>query len=281
MVDAVAVKVSEELMRIDQSMAAVAARRGLYHAFESMIAADGVIMPSDGHLIVGRQKLQSLERQGVLRDLVQPQWQVLRSEVSSDGNLGYSHGRYPLPEGAEKGDDGYYITVWKRAGNGRWQLAFSQGLLRCQLTMLKPFTPALTRPLRPVEEELLAAERAFNAHSVNHGATAAFFHFMADTGIALGASGPPRTKAFYLEQMGKQNADVSGERLQWQPAFTCGAGSGDMGYNFGPYQYTVVRGSKRSTFYGYFITVWHKQSDGTWKFLIDGGNVLTKPADHP
>ncbi len=68
-----------------------------------------------------------------------------------------------------------------------------------------------------------------------------------------------------------------GSRLTWYPVLADVAQSGDLGYTTGPWT-ASQNGQPQAA--GEYLTVWRKQSDGTWKFVVDMGieRVGTAPA---
>jgi len=56
--------------------------------------------------------------------------------------------------------------------------------------------------------------------------------------------------------------------ISWEPYKAEAAKSGDMGYTLGNWKMIT----KDSTYYGNYYTFWKRQADGTWKFVVDGGN---------
>lgn len=56
--------------------------------------------------------------------------------------------------------------------------------------------------------------------------------------------------------------------ITWKPFRAEAAKSGEMGYTLGNWKFVT----KDSTFYGFYYTIWKKQHDGNWKFVVDGGN---------
>jgi ketosteroid isomerase-like protein len=48
--------------------------------------------------------------------------------------------------------------------------------------------------------------------------------------------------------------------------------SGDLGYTWGHYKITTDGETK----HGKYMTVWHRESDGTWKVIADMGNADPK-----
>jgi ketosteroid isomerase-like protein len=62
--------------------------------------------------------------------------------------------------------------------------------------------------------------------------------------------------------------------LVWHPVHGEVASSGDLGFTVGNAVFTGVRedGAKIERFSKY-LTVWKKQRDGTWRYVVDGGSA--------
>lgn len=58
------------------------------------------------------------------------------------------------------------------------------------------------------------------------------------------------------------------KELTWEPFKAEVSKSGDMGYTLGNWKLVT----KDTTMYGNYYTIWKKQADGKWKFVVDGGN---------
>jgi ketosteroid isomerase-like protein len=66
--------------------------------------------------------------------------------------------------------------------------------------------------------------------------------------------------------------------LTWKPFAADVAGSGDLGYTLGDYEYRAPGpDGKMATHYGKYCTVWKKQADGRWKWVADIGNASPAP----
>lgn len=63
------------------------------------------------------------------------------------------------------------------------------------------------------------------------------------------------------------------KELTWYPVKATVAKSGDMGFTFG---FATFKGDDTTTYTNY-CTIWHKQPDGKWKFVYDGGNSIPNP----
>jgi len=116
--------------------------------------------------------------------------------------------------------------------------------------------------------EMVETERAFSRMSEEKGIRESFIEFIAEDGILF----RPRA-VFGKKWMGENPLPPSTTRslLVWQPIFAGMSRTGDLGYTTGPWQYkNDIKDAKFSAF-GNFMTVWKKQPDGKWKFVVDLG----------
>ncbi|MEH6763818.1 MAG: nuclear transport factor 2 family protein [Aequorivita antarctica] len=68
-----------------------------------------------------------------------------------------------------------------------------------------------------------------------------------------------------------KNNDI--KTISWGPISAEVAMSGDLGYTWGNWQFKT----QDTTYYGNYVTIWKKKSDGTWKMSLDGGNSTPNP----
>ncbi|HKO95828.1 MAG TPA: nuclear transport factor 2 family protein [Pyrinomonadaceae bacterium] len=150
--------------------------------------------------------------------------------------------------------------------------------LLCLLSCLVGFSIWARTQVADRESALLSmieTERAFARMSGEKGTQPSFLAFIADDGILF------RPKAVKGKQwMLDHPAPVSNKRslLSWGPSYADVASSGDMGYTFGPWQFKSDINEARPVAWGHFVTVWKKQSDGTWKFAVDLGVSHPEPS---
>lgn len=72
------------------------------------------------------------------------------------------------------------------------------------------------------------------------------------------------------ESFKNSNSGSENVSLTWKPDFVEVASSGDLGYTYGKYVYTLIDSSGNEKIdTGIFHTVWKRQSDGKWKFVWD------------
>ncbi|HZX41141.1 MAG TPA: hypothetical protein VFE93_04830, partial [Myxococcaceae bacterium] len=64
------------------------------------------------------------------------------------------------------------------------------------------------------------------------------------------------------------------ETLDWAPALARSTFSGDLGWSVGNALYTLRNpdGSVAFQSPSKYLTVWARQADGHWKYILDGGN---------
>lgn len=115
---------------------------------------------------------------------------------------------------------------------------------------------------------VIAAERAFAARHQSVPVKQAFAEFAARDGIALTPEGTKNVQAFIATWPDRDNKGF----IKWWPDFAGIARSGDLGFTTGPASFGGGQ------LYSNYFTVWKKQADGSWKWLIDvGTNRGAKP----
>jgi ketosteroid isomerase-like protein len=67
--------------------------------------------------------------------------------------------------------------------------------------------------------------------------------------------------------------DSPDNHLTWAPVGAGIAGSGDLGYTYGTYEFrSKDKEGKPVVSHGKYTTIWKKQKDGGWKVALDMGN---------
>lgn len=118
-------------------------------------------------------------------------------------------------------------------------------------------------------QALIAADCEFASMAVDSGLGAAFVFFAADSATMLRDGSLPIIGKEAIR--GLFSGPARGT-LTWEPYFADMAGSGDLGYTLGEYQFAPkdTSGGKKVP-HGYYVTIWKKQPDGSWKFVLDTG----------
>lgn len=122
---------------------------------------------------------------------------------------------------------------------------------------------------------LVEAERSFARTSVEKGVRESFYQFFAEDGINFQPHPTNTREAIRKEPAPPQPPPVT---LNWEPAYADISRAGDLGYTTGPYWVTDKGPQKRPTRHGYYFSIWKKQSDGSWKVVVDAGIQTPPPA---
>jgi ketosteroid isomerase-like protein len=115
---------------------------------------------------------------------------------------------------------------------------------------------------------LIKADNDFSEMSVNAGMHKAFLSWFADSGVMLRDNGYPIKGRESLVSMFSTLSDTS-FTLAWKPVFEKIAESGELGYTYGFYTRRIRATGEISR--GTYLTIWEKQKDGKWKFVMDTG----------
>lgn len=116
--------------------------------------------------------------------------------------------------------------------------------------------------------ELMEADRNFSDFSEQKGMKAAFIEYIDSNGVLLRPNQLPIVGAHAIDFLLQLN-DTS-YTLKWQPHDAFVARSADLGYTYGIYALNPK--SNDSTVYGTYVSIWKKQANGKWKFVLDTGN---------
>ena len=115
---------------------------------------------------------------------------------------------------------------------------------------------------------LIKADSDFSGMSVKEGMFKAFLFYMADDGVILRDNNYPSRGKEELRKRFEGISDTSFV-LSWEPLYENISESGDLGYTYGIHS-TLEKATGRIT-KGTYLTIWKKQSDGLWKFVLDTG----------
>ncbi|MBS1514518.1 MAG: DUF4440 domain-containing protein [Bacteroidetes bacterium] len=127
-------------------------------------------------------------------------------------------------------------------------------------------------------EEVKQADIDFSNLSKEKGMNYAFLEYLADDGVMLRPNmypvvGKETIKKTFFDDDGDKNAV-----LTWAPLFGSVAESGELGYTYGTWELLLTKEEKTTeTRKGTYITVWRKDKNGKWKFVLDTGNTGLEP----
>ncbi|TFH26086.1 MAG: nuclear transport factor 2 family protein [Bacteroidia bacterium] len=117
------------------------------------------------------------------------------------------------------------------------------------------------------KNEIVETEKEFAAMAQKEGIPKAFMAFAAEDVVVMRDNTLVIGKEGLRESFQGSPENVS---LSWKPDFVDVAASGDLGYTYGKYIYTLTDSlGNENVAEGIFHTVWKRQADGSWKFVWD------------
>jgi ketosteroid isomerase-like protein len=277
----------DSLLAADAARGDVATRQGLASAVPTWLDGNVVYLRTGAPILYGRSAALTVLGDGAPERSTY-QWRPLGGGVSLDGQGGYTYGiattAVPNAEGAPTVRLDRYLAFWRRGPDHIWRIIAYADVggpppgPNVQVPSAE-FPPTLTIPrgrradaVRQVRE----ADSAFALAADLQGTGIAFATYVAPQGVVFSGSeiviGTDAVRALYDEQQ------RAGGTLNWRPVYADAVESGDLGWTVGEYVFTGrgINGSVVQRF-GKYLTIWKKQPDGDWRFVVDGGNPSPTP----
>lgn len=130
-----------------------------------------------------------------------------------------------------------------------------------------------------LKAEVAGMEDAFCAMAKERGIQAAFEHFAAPD-VAFIDTDPRQYRGLAAVRR-RMGPDHPGTSLTWSALFTDVSDDGTLGYNYGRYEFRAPgAGGQETVRTGFFLTIWKRQPDGTWRYVMDNG-APDRPAPPP
>lgn len=128
-----------------------------------------------------------------------------------------------------------------------------------------------------LKDELIKADTDFSNMSKEKGRNAAFLFYVADDGVMLRPNGYPLKGKDSIAEMFSKRPDTT-YTLTWKPLFADIAQSGELGYTYGTWELAAEDENGEPVYQeGTYASIWKKDKDGQWKFVLDIGNEGLKP----
>ncbi len=116
------------------------------------------------------------------------------------------------------------------------------------------------------KSEVIKTDEAFSNMSRQNGMKKAFIEYIDNEGILLRPNHPPIIGADAIEFLSQANDTAY--TLTWKPSGGEVSAAGDLGFTYGIYTLSLPD----TTLYGTYVSIWKKQEDDKWKFVLDTGN---------
>jgi ketosteroid isomerase-like protein len=121
-------------------------------------------------------------------------------------------------------------------------------------------------PEQKMADELMETDRQFSHMSLEQGMVKAFIHYADEQVVKLRDNDFPTWNRTELIASFSQIND-SNLFLTWEPLKAEVAQSNDFGYTMGNWTLTT----KQDTTYGNYVSIWRKDTNATWKYVLDTG----------
>ncbi len=126
-----------------------------------------------------------------------------------------------------------------------------------------------------LRSDLLKTDLAFSELSEQKGRNTAFTAYAADNATFLRPYSMPVTGKDTIISLFKAHPDTA-YVLTWVPIRSDVSRSGDLGFTYGTYSLEIKNIGKEE---GTYCTVWKKDKDHKWKFVLDTGNEGLKTSE--
>jgi ketosteroid isomerase-like protein len=283
----------DSLFAADRARSDASERRGLAASSQSWLDDGAIYLRAGAPIIYGREGVRRL-----LAAVDVPgaayYWEPLGGEVAQDRRTGYTYGVAvvvtPTSEAGRSATPNLassrYIAFWRKGRDGAWRVvAYSDvgstpvspdaKLTVTELTGAPTPQPPDRRsaPARAA----WAADSAFAFAGDVSGLAIAFSSYAAPLAVLFSGSelvvGPEAIGALYEEQQ------RPGVTLNWHPVVADASDSGDLAVTVGDYVFTGPSATGVATQrFGKYLTIWKRQRDRSWKYLVDGGSPNPTPA---
>jgi len=272
----------DALLHADVSRADSVARRGYADGLSSSFADDIVYLRGGLPIVMGRPAARAIIAAESLGERAAVRWQPVRAEASADGKNGYSYG-YSVYSAAQPTSTSVridrYIAFWRRDAAG-WHIAAyaeTYGTPPAPLSLPQAAQGSALKDLPMARagnavEGIRSADVDFSRDAGRLGTGEAFGRYAAaDAQIFSGPgefiSGPRAiTQSF--------GATSTKNSLVWHPVHGEASAAGDLGFTVGNAVFTGQREDGAPlVLYSKYLTVWKKQRDGSWRYVVDGGSA--------
>lgn len=114
---------------------------------------------------------------------------------------------------------------------------------------------------------VLETDRAFSAYSQEHGMSASFYKYASPKAVMLRDNSYPIIGNEKIKNL-LSSTEKNNHILTWEPQYADVSSSMDMAYTYGYYKYTTPD----STYRGCYVSIWKKDINNQWKFVLDAGS---------
>ena len=127
---------------------------------------------------------------------------------------------------------------------------------------------------------LLRVDAEFSKLSEAKGMAESFVAYAVEDATLLPEGGTPISGKESIR--GHLSGAPPGSVLTWKPVRADVSASGDLGYTWGTYEFLQNGPDGRPQVgHGKYVTIWKRQANGEWRFVLDIGNHSPPPSAPP
>jgi ketosteroid isomerase-like protein len=275
----------DELLRADLGRMDSVSHGGMTVGLTSLFTDDVLYLRGGLPIIRGRTAANAIAAAESLGTNTSVRWQPVRAETSRDRSNGYTYG-YTIYSTSASGAPvirvDRYIAYWRHDGAG-WRIAAyaeTYGTSPPPIVLPSSAQDAIVADVpmsgtRAPVDALRSADEDFSRAASKFGTGDAFGRYAADDAQIF--SGPGEFITGPEAITGSFGAPSSNSTLSWHPVDGEIARSGDIGFTVGNAVATSAEFGTPVIRYSKYLTVWKRQRDGGWRYVIDGGSDRPAP----
>jgi ketosteroid isomerase-like protein len=272
----------DALLRADLGRADSVTRRGYAEGLSGIFTDDVVYLRGGLPIVLGRPAARAIIAAESLGTRATVRWQPVRAETSLDGKSGYSYG-YSVYGAAQPTSTSVridrYIAFWRREAEG-WRIAGyaeTYGTPPAPLSLPAAAQAAAVKDtpmprVRGALEAIRSADSDFSRDATKFGTGEAFGRYAAADAQIFSGPGEFITGPRAITQ--SFGPTTTKNSLVWHPVYGEVSAAGDLGFTVGNAVFTGEREDGGPVVhYSKYLTVWKRQRDGSWRYVVDGGSA--------
>ncbi|MDZ7647191.1 MAG: hypothetical protein U5K54_08435 [Cytophagales bacterium] len=122
-----------------------------------------------------------------------------------------------------------------------------------------------------LKQQIIDADNAMSRLALEEGFNNSILTYADSNIVKLGEGRFPVIGKEAFEASYNKDNDI--KTISWIPVDAAVAHSGELGYSWGNWKLVA----QDTVYFGNYFTLWKKQTDGSWKVLLDGGNSTPNP----
>ena len=269
------------MVAAERAFAAATKQIGVRDGFLTFFADDAIdVVPVGGGLglIKAKERLraQPPARHPLITELTwEPRW----GAISTAGDLGWLTGPYRIHsvQATDADRHGAYFSIWRRQPDQTYKVALDIGIATARPLTFPDTFPSTIAPVAAAagpaaadDADMRAVEARFAAAASADLTGAYRANLLTDARLHRNERSPFVGAERFVEFMAS-----TFDRVTWSVLHAEVARSGDLGFTAGSYAGAAKGSDGRpaSNERGFFVRIWHRAADGTWKIAFETNGI--------